>query len=142
EPEEPIVVYIDSYGGYVDSLASMVETLDSVNNKVITVCVGKAMSCGAILLSCGDERYVAPSSRVMVHEVSAGAWGNVNDIEVSVEETKRLNSFWMSRLAENCGMKLADLKRLFGEKRDIYMTAKEALKFGIADKIGAPRLYK
>lgn len=140
--DKPIVIYIDSYGGVVDSLAVMAGALGSVENKIITVCVGKAMSCGAILLSCGDERYVDIDSRVMIHEISGGTRGNIKDVELDVDEMKRLNAYWMERLAMNCGKKLSDLETLFKERRDIYMTAHQAIKFGLADKIGIPKLYK
>lgn len=142
DKDKPIVVYIDSYGGAVDGLAAMVGALGSVENKVITVCVGKAMSSGAILLSCGEERYVDIDSRVMIHEISGGTRGNIKDVELDVDEMKRLNTYWMGRLAMNCGKKLSDLEALFKEKRDIHMTASEAIEFGLADKLGVPKLYK
>ena len=76
--KRPLVVYIDSYGGAADALASMIQTMDSVPNEIVTVCYGKAMSAGAILLSHGDVRFCSPHSRVMVHEVSAGTVGDVH----------------------------------------------------------------
>ena len=139
--EKPIVVYIDSYGGYVDALASMVGVLDSVKNKVITVCLGKAMSCGAILLSHGDIRFATPSSRIMIHEVSSGSEGNVNDLKNDVAETSRLNKHWQKIIAENCGYSPKEWSALFtNEKRDIYLNPEEARRFGIIDRIGYPKL--
>ncbi len=61
-PNRPIIVYIDSYGGQVDALAKMISTMDEIPNPIITACVGKAMSCGAILLSHGDIRFCDPHS--------------------------------------------------------------------------------
>lgn len=138
--KKPIIVNIDSYGGYVDALATMLGVMDSVPNPVITVCHGKAMSCGAILLSHGDKRFVTPHGRVMIHEVSSGTSGNVQDIKVDVAETDRLNTYMMTLLAKNCGKTFKQLQALFAKKRDIYMTPEEAVKFKIADKIGIPEV--
>lgn len=143
-PEEPIIVFIDSYGGYVDSLAMMIETLDEVPNPIITVAMGKAISCGAILLSHGDLRYVGRHSRVMVHEVSGGAGGNVHDIYADALEIKRLNTYWMDLLAKNCSISggYEGLRRIIKGKdgRDLYLTAEQAVKFGIADRVGLPHM--
>lgn len=145
DSNKPILVFIDSYGGAVDALASMLSVLDTIPNKLITVATGKAMSCGAMLLSHGDLRYVAPHARVMIHEVSAGAQGNVNDIKNSIQETDRLNEYYMDILASNMGLKSRKdlITRFFtNERRDYYMDAKTAVKFKIADRIGIPRLKK
>lgn len=95
DPTQPIVVYIDSYGGLVDSLAKMIETMDEMPNPFITVCMGKAMSCGAVLLSHGDIRWCGKHSRVMVHEVSSGTQGDVNDMKADAQEADRLNKWFM-----------------------------------------------
>jgi len=140
----PIIIYIDSFGGSVDSLAKMIDTLDQIENPIITVCFGKAMSCGAILLSHGHYRYCAPASRVLVHEVSAGTVGDVHDIGNDAEEIKRLNKFFLGLLAKNCGIKggyeglRSQIKARDG--RDIWMSPQEALRFGIVDEIGTPIL--
>jgi ATP-dependent Clp protease, protease subunit len=137
--KRPIVVYIDSYGGYVDSLASMIGIMDQTPNPFVTVCIGKAMSCGAVLLSHGDKRFVAPHSRVMIHEIQAGMGGNINDIKVSVAETERLNKhFVMGLLAKNCGKTPKQLTALFAKERDVYMSPEDAVRFKIADAIGIP----
>lgn len=142
-PKKPLIIYIDSYGGAVDALSAMVTTLETVPNKIITVCMGKAMSCGSILLSMGDERYVAPHGRVMIHEVSGFSWGNINDMKNRVAEINRLNEYWMGVLAENCGMSLEQLlKKFTNKKRDIFFNAERAVAFGLADKVGVPRLKK
>ena len=143
-PRMPIVIYIDSYGGYVDSLAKMIETLDEVPNPIITVCMGKAMSCGAILLSHGDIRYCGKHSRVMVHEVSHGAIGDVHDCHNDAQEGVRLNRYFLGLMAKNCGIKggYDGLRRIIKERdgREIWMDAKTSLTFGIVDKIGLPNL--
>ncbi len=144
DDEQPIIVYIDSYGGQVDACMSMLTILDSVPNQVITVSVGKSMSCGAMLLSHGDIRFASPRTRIMVHEISGGTRGNANDIKVDASETLRLNKYWNKLMAENCGYKtVKEFEALFtNETRDLYLDAKSALKFGVVDKIGFPKLEK
>jgi ATP-dependent Clp protease protease subunit len=138
---KPIVVYIDSYGGNVDALAKMISTLEEIPNPIVTVCQGKAMSAGAILLSHGDIRFCDPHSRVMIHEVSSGTAGDVNDMHVDTEEAKRLNSWMLDLLAKNCGYSShKDIKKFIkdGDGRDVYLGAEAALKFGIVDFVGTP----
>lgn len=144
DPSKPIIVYIDSYGGSADSLAKMIETIDEIPNHIVTVCMGKAMSAGAILLSHGDTRFIAKNSRVMVHEMSSGAHGDVHDIYADAVAMKRLNERFMGMLAKNCGLKggYKALRKCIKSQdgRDKYMDSKEALKFGIVDAIGIPRV--
>lgn len=141
----PIIIYIDSYGGYVDALAKMVDTLEQVANPIVTCCMGKAMSCGAILLSYGDYRYCAPNSRVMVHEVSSNVpHSDVHDVTNDAAEVKRLNTHFMGKLAHNCGIKggYTGLRKIIKEKdgRDLWMSPDQALKFGIVDEVGFPQI--
>ena len=143
DPMEPIIIYISSYGGFVDALASMVETIQTVPNKIITVCLGHAMSCGAILFSFGDYRFIGRHSRLMIHEVSGGAIGDTHDVNNDAGHLKELNSYWMEQLALNCGFKDYDDLRDFIKTRDgrnIWLNAQEAVDFGIADFVGTPRL--
>lgn len=142
-PKKPILIFIDSYGGSVDALAAMIGAMDTVKNKIITVAMGKAMSAGADLLSYGDVRYAAPNARLMIHEVSAASWGNINDLKTHTSELNRLNDHWMAWLAKNCGKSLKQLMKSFtNKKRDIYMTPEQAVAFGLVDKIGIPSLKK
>src|ERR1035437_7268419 len=102
----PIIVYIHSYGGAVDVLASMIESMDEIPNPIITVAHGMAMSCGAVLLSHGDIRFVGKNSRIMVHEVSGGVGADdVHNMFADASETKRLNKWFMGLLAKNCKIK-------------------------------------
>lgn len=143
DPNAPIVIYIDSYGGFVDSLASMLATMDEVPNPLITVAVGKSASCGAILLSHGDYRYCDRYARVMVHEIQSASWGNMRTLENDVKESRRLNRKFMELLAQNCGMKdYGELKAKFKEADadDLWMDAEEAVKFGLVDFVGVPKV--
>lgn len=145
DPQRPIVIYIDSYGGFVDALAKMIETMDEVPNPLVTVCMGKAMSCGAILLSHGDVRFCGPHSRVMVHEVSGGVQvGDVHDMYNDATEVKRLNKHFLGLLAQNCKIEggYEGLRKLIKgrEGRDMWMDAETSLKFGIVDAVGLPKV--
>lgn len=143
-PESPIVVNIDSYGGNVDALAKMVETIENVPNPIITCCMGKAMSAGAILLSCGDMRYIGKHSRVMIHQVSGGTMGNPDDMLNDAEEIYRMGKHFIGLLAQNSIFgtytKLAKfLKDLDGS--DLYLDAEAAVEYGIVDEIGIPLVH-
>lgn len=140
DPNLPIVVYIDSYGGYVDSLNSMLATMRSVPNQFVTVCVGKAMSCGAALLAAGDFRFCDIGGRVMIHELSGGLGGNIDDMKTDAKESDRLNLSLMTAIAERCGLTYNQLKQKIkdNEGRDLYLTAEAAKQFGIIDFVGLP----
>jgi len=141
DSERPIIIYIDSYGGYVDSLAKMLETMNEVPNKFITVCMGKAVSCGAILLSHGDVRYCGELSRVMIHNISAGSWGDVYSMKAQGEEAMRMNKCFMTLLAKNCSMTYEELQNKIKsalDSREIWLDAEGARKFKIIDEIGTP----
>ena len=140
DPNIPIVVYIDSYGGYVDSCNAMIETLRQVPNPIVTVCLGKAMSCGAVLLAAGDHRFCGKNSRVMIHQTTSGDYGPTEELRNSTKEAERLNDMFMQILAERCNKSLNELKELIkkNEARDLYLDAKACLEFGIVDQIGMP----
>lgn len=140
-PDVVIPIYIDSYGGYVDSLAKMLATMDEVPNRFITICMGKAMSCGAILLSHGDLRFIDKYSRTMVHNVSSWSWGDVYSMKAGTDETVRLNKKFMGLLAHNTGRSYDALQKLIKDSTDskeIWMSAEDTIKFGLADQVGIP----
>jgi len=142
DPHCPIIVYIDSYGGSVDALASMIETMNACPNPIITVCHGKAMSGGAMLLAHGEYRFCSPHSRVMIHETSSGAHGNVHDLQASSGEVARLNKHFMSVFAKDCGIKggYPAIRKMFKEldSRECWLSAEGAHEMGIVDNIGLP----
>lgn len=144
--DRPVITWINSPGGNVDALASMVETIKSVPNKVITACIGRANSAGSILLSCGDKgfRYCAPHSRIMIHEVStAHSKEKVSEVVIDANESKRLEEFWLGLLAKNCGIEggYQQLRKMIKDRDGkIWLNSEEALKFGIVDKIGIPKI--
>lgn len=142
-PSEVIPIYIDSYGGFVDSLAKMIETMDEVPNRFITICMGKAISCGAILLSHGDLRFCGRLSRVMVHNISTGSWGDAYALKADSDETLRMNKRFMGLLAQNCNTTYDKLQHMIKDavgSKEIWMCAETAKKFNIVDEVGIPRV--
>ena len=105
--QKVIPVIIDSYGGQVYSLMAMISAIKHAELPVATIIEGKAMSCGAILFSFGEQglRFMDPDATLMIHDVSSMAWGKVEEIKVSAEETDRLNKIVYTMMARNCGKK-------------------------------------
>jgi ATP-dependent Clp protease protease subunit len=138
-----IPIYIDSYGGYVDALVHMVDVIRSCKTPVATICLGKAMSCGAVLLSQGAEkhRYIASASRVMIHDVASFTGGKVEEIKADAAETDRLNTLIYTWMAENTGHDDEYFKKIVHGKghADWFLTAEEAKKHNLVNHIKIPR---
>ena len=142
---QPILpVIIDSYGGQVYSLMSMLSDIKNSRIPVATIVQGKAMSCGAILFSFGEEghRYVDPDATVMIHDVSSMNWGKVEEIKSSAEETERLNKKVYQMMAENCGKKDDYFLKIVDKKKhaDWFLDAKECKKHNLANHLYIPAL--
>ena len=140
-----IPIVIDSYGGQVYSLMSMISAINASELPVATIVEGKAMSCGVILFSCGSEglRFITPEATLMIHDVSSGAWGKNEEIQASAKETKRLNKIIYEVLSDNC-RKPRDYFWKEVQRRgraDWFLTPKKAKKLGLADRIGMPKLH-
>jgi ATP-dependent Clp protease protease subunit len=142
--QKVIPVIIDSYGGQVYSLMSMISAINASELPVATIVEGKAMSCGVILFSCGTPgmRYVTPEATLMIHDVSSGSHGKNEEIQASAKETARLNTKIYEILADNCnkprGWFLKEVRKR--GQADWFVTPGKAKKMGLADKIGMPRL--
>ena len=142
---QPVIpVIIDSYGGQVYSLMSMISAIKSSKIPVATIVEGKAMSCGVILASCGAKglRYISEDATLMIHDVSSGAWGKNSEIQASADETKRLNEKIYQILAENTGKtaKWFDKKINKRGRADWFVEPQRAIEIGLSDKIGIPSL--
>jgi ATP-dependent Clp protease protease subunit len=103
--QDIIPVVIDSYGGQVYALMAMIAAIKNADLPVATIIEGKAMSCGAILFSFGEEgrRYMDSHATLMIHDVSSSEYGKVEEIKASAEETERLNQIVYKMMAKNCG---------------------------------------
>lgn len=142
DPDAPIEIRIDSYGGYIDALNTMLSAISEVPNPIVTVCTGKAMSAGAVLLAAGDHRFCDPMARVMVHEASGGAVGHNDDIQTDAKELERLNKQMMEFLAIRCGKSYDEIKEIMKNRdaRNLNFSAEEALEFGLIDHVGLPSI--
>jgi ATP-dependent Clp protease protease subunit len=140
----PIVVYIDSFGGDAYALLTMIAGMEAIPNQIVTCALSKAMSAGAMLLACGDIRYASEHSTLMIHEISAGAVGHIDDINIQHTNITKLNEKLMKLLVKKCKFKggLTSLKKMLANSRDLYLDPEEAVKFGLIDHIGVPMLYK
>lgn len=142
--QKVIPVVIDSYGGEVYSLMSMISAIKHAELPVATIIEGKAMSCGAILFSFGEDglRFMDPDATLMIHDVSSMAWGKVEEVKVSAEETDRLNKIVYTMMARNCGKKDDYFLKLVHKKghADWFLNADEAKKHGMANQIRVPKL--
>ncbi len=140
--QKVIPVVIDSYGGQVYSLMSMISTIRSSNLPVATIVEGKAMSCGAVLLSFGAEgmRFMDPDATVMIHDVASGQWGKNEEIQASAAETDRLNKKIFKMMSENCG-KEEDyfLKEIHKRGHaDWFLESDECKKIGLVNHARVP----
>lgn len=141
--QEVLPIVIDSYGGDVYALLSMIDMIEACKVKIATVVEGKAMSCGAVLFTCGAEgyRFIAPNATVMIHEVSSFNFGKNEEIKASAVETDRLNTRIMGMMARNCGKKESYFSDLVHEKKhaDWFLDANECLRHNLANHIAIPR---
>ncbi len=142
QPVLPII--IDSYGGQVYSLMSMISDIKHCRIPVATIVQGKAMSCGAILFSFGNEgmRYMDEDATVMIHDVSSMEYGKVEEIKASADETERLNQKIYSMMAENCGHHRDYFLEIVHEKghADWFLEADECKKHNLANHLHVPEL--
>lgn len=135
DSEAEISIYINSPGGYIDAGLAILDTMELVKPDIKTVCFGSCSSMAAVLLACGTKgrRYALPNSRIMIHQPSGGAMGQVTDMEIQVEESKVLKKILNSVLAEKTGQSLDKIAK--DVERDFFMSAADAKKYGIIDKV-------
>jgi len=128
-----IKLYIDSPGGSVKSGLSMIDVMNFVNSDIITINTGMAASMGSILLGAGTKgkRFSLENSRVMLHQVSSGAQGNIQDIRITLAEAEKYNTLLFDLLGEYCNKKPKDVMEF--ASRDKWLDSSEALKYGIID---------
>ena len=142
---QPVIpVVIDSYGGQVYSLLAMVSEIKNSSIPVATIVEGKAMSCGAVLFTFGAEgyRFMAPDATVMIHDVSSGGRGKVEELKADVAEADRLDNKIYTMMAQNCGKKDDYFKKIVHKKghADWFLDAEECKKHKICNHIRIPKL--
>ena len=142
--QKVIPVVIDSYGGQVYSLMAMIGSIRHAELPVATIVEGKAMSCGAVLFTFGEEgmRFIDNNATVMIHDVSSMDWGKVEELKAGAKEADRLNDKIYTMMARNCGKKDDYFLNLVDEKKhaDWFIDSAEAKKHNIANHIRVPKL--
>ncbi|MBR2955777.1 MAG: ATP-dependent Clp endopeptidase proteolytic subunit ClpP [Clostridia bacterium] len=135
-----ISLYINSPGGSVSAGMAIYDTMNYIKCDVSTICIGMAASMGAFLLSSGakGKRYSLPNSKIMIHQPLGGAQGQASDIAIVAEEILKTKKKLNTILAANTGQSLDKVE--IDTDRDYYMTADEALSYGIVDRIFTNRL--
>ena len=133
--QEDISLYINSPGGSITSGMAIYDTMNFIRSDVSTTCVGMCASMAAFLLSCGQtgKRYCLPNSEVMIHQPLGGVKGQATEINIVAKRILSLRSKLNNILAKNTKRNIEQIER--DTDRDYYMTAKEALNYGIIDKI-------
>ena len=135
DPDKDIQLYINSPGGSVYDGLAIYDTMQYIKPDVQTIGIGLQASMGAFLLSSGakGKRFVLPNARVMIHQTSSGTQGMVTDQEISLRESVRMKELLAKVIAKNTGQKLEKIKA--DMERDHWMSADEAVKYGLADEM-------
>ena len=130
-----IKIYVNSPGGSVTSALALYDTIQHVKSDVATICLGQAASAAAVLLASGakGKRYALPNARVMIHQVMGGVEGQQKDIEIQAKEIFRIKNQINQILAKHTGQPVKKIDT--DTDRDFWMTAEDAKKYGIIDKI-------
>jgi len=135
DPKKDIRLYINSPGGHVSAGMAIIDTMNHIKNDVSTVCVGMAASMGAVILASGakGKRLSLPNSEIMIHQPLGGAQGQATDIQITAKQILKLKDKLNQMMSKQTGKPLAQIEK--DADRDYYMSADEAKKYGIVDKV-------
>ena len=135
DPDKDIQFYINSPGGSVTSGMAIYDTMQYIKCDVATICVGMAASMGAFLLAAGTKgkRMALPNAEIMIHQPSAGTQGQITDMAIHLKRLETVKARMNRILAENTGRSIEEVTNAC--ERDNFMTAQEALAFGLVDKV-------
>ena len=139
DPDKDIQFYINSPGGSVTAGMAIYDTMQYIKPDVSTICIGLAASMGAFLLSSGakGKRLALPNSEIMIHQPSGGSQGQCTDIQIQAEQILKIKRNLNRRLADNTGKPIETIER--DCERDHFMSAQEAMEYGLIDKVIAKR---
>ncbi|HEX9879375.1 MAG TPA: ATP-dependent Clp endopeptidase proteolytic subunit ClpP [Candidatus Binatia bacterium] len=139
DPERDIYFYINSPGGAVTAGLAIYDTMEYVKPQVSTVCLGQAASMGALLLASGakGKRYALPHSRIMIHQPLGGFQGQATDVDIQAREILRMREELNNILVKHTGQTLKKVEK--DTDRDMFMTGKQALEYGLVDEVIANR---
>lgn len=135
DPNKDISLYINSPGGSVTAGMAIYDTMQYIKCDVSTICIGMAASMGAFLLAGGakGKRYALPNSEIMIHQPSGGAQGQASEIQIVAEQIQKTKEKLNKIISENTGQPIEKVAK--DTDRDNYMTAKEAMEYGIVDHV-------
>lgn len=138
-PYEPINFYISTYGGSADEMFSIYDMMGVTKSKceIHTIGLGKVMSAGTLLLAAGTKgkRKIGRHCRIMIHAVAAGSAGELHNIENEVKSIKHIQELYIDALSKETHMTKRTIQKLLDRKVNVYLTAEEAVEYGIADEI-------
>ena len=138
-PYDPMRFYISTYGGSADEMFSIYDMMNIVKKdcEIETIGLGKVMSAGTLLLAAGTKgkRKIGKHCRVMIHAVAAGSAGELHNIENEVKSIKHIQELYINALAKETCMTKRTIQKLLDRRVNVYLTAEEAIKYGIADEI-------
>lgn len=142
DPDRDINLYINSPGGVVTAGMGIYDTMQYIKPDVATICVGQAASMGALLLAAGTagKRSCLPNSRVMIHQPSGGARGQVTDIQIAAQESQRIKNMTARVLAKHTGKTIEEIN--LDTERDNFLTAEDAVAYNLVDKVVYPPDHK
>ena len=135
DPQKDIYIYINSPGGVITAGMSIYDTMNYIKPDVCTICIGQAASMGSFLLSAGasGKRFALPNTRIMIHQPLGGVQGQATDIQIQAKEIQRLKDNLNQLLSKHTGQNVKKIEE--DTERDNFMSATEALKYGIVDKV-------
>ncbi len=135
DADKDITFYINSPGGVVTAGLAIYDTMQYVKNDIATLCMGQAASMGALLLAAGapEKRYALPNARIMIHQPSGGFHGQASDVDIHAREILRMREDLNQILAKHTKQTVKKIR--IDTERDNYMSASEAVKYGIIDKV-------
>ena len=135
DPEKDIKIYINSPGGSVTAGMAIYDTMQYIKSDVSTICIGMAASMAAVLLTAGakGKRFCLPNSEVMIHQVMGGTEGQASDIKIHAERIIRMKDHLNEILSKHSGKNIKQVEK--DADRDYFMSAEEAVKYGLIDKV-------
>ena len=135
DPDKDIYLYINSPGGVVTAGMAIYDTMQYIKPDVSTICVGQAASMGSLLLTAGakGKRFALPNARIMIHQPLGGARGQSTDIQIQAQEMQRTRDMINKVLADHTGQDLDKINT--DTERDNFMSAEEAVTYGLVDKV-------
>lgn len=142
DKEKDVYVYINCPGGVVTAGLAIYDTMQYIKTPLSTICVGQAASMGAVLLAAGSpkKRYALPNARIMIHQPLGGAQGQATDIEIQTQEILRIKKLLHEIMVKHTKQALTKIEK--DTERDFYMSAKEAVNYGLIDEVITPQKLK